>query len=434
MSPKYLKYLSPPMIHTSLSPNTESDDLWIAFKQLVLPWNWFSWRKGSAVLELEQTFSEYLGAKHAFSMQRGRDALLVLLKSLGISQGDEVILQAYTCIVVPNAIQYTGAKPVYVDIEKKGFNIDPALIEAAITPQTKAVIIQHTFGEPAKIKEIKKICDESNILLIEDCAHALSARYQGQKVGTFGKAAIWSFGRDKIISSTWGGMITTEDEFLANKLGSIYEEISHPSFFQIFQGLMHPLIFAIIKPLYRFKLGKVLLVLSQKLKLVPRVIFQTEKKGKKPTFFPQQMANALAYLALNQLKKLGRFHEHRQKVAKLYAEKLKELPYVVGPSPNPFKKGEPIQCSSSSHLRFPLRHPNAQSILAAAKKEGIYLGDWYTTVLAPADCQLKDFQYMAGSCPRAEKAAEEALNLPTHIQITPKKAEHVVEFLRQQIL
>lgn len=367
--------------------------------------------------------------KNAFSMQRGRDALYVLLQAMGIEKGDEVILQAYTCIVVPNAIQYTGAKPVYVDIEKKGFNIDPDLIEAAITPKTKVVIIQHTFGNPAKIAEIQKICQENSLLLIEDCAHSLSAEVNGQKVGTFGHAAIWSFGRDKIISSTWGGMITTDNDLLAKKIEESYEQIPFPSFFQVFQALMHPLIFAIIKPMYSSKIGKGLLVLSQKLKLIPRVIFRIEKMGQKPHFFPQQMSNALAHLALNQLKKLGRFHQHRKKLAMRYGEELKDMPYEL-PLNNPLAslKGE-----NSAHLRFPLRHPNAQSILQAAKQQGLYLGDWYTTVLAPADCQLKDFQYKPGSCPRAEQAAVETLNLPTHIQMTPAKVERVVEFLRQQI-
>ncbi|MDP3975560.1 MAG: DegT/DnrJ/EryC1/StrS family aminotransferase, partial [bacterium] len=117
------------MIHTSLSPNAEADDLWLVLKQLLLPWNWFSWKGGKDTRKFEQAFQQYLGVKHAVSFQRGRDALFQLLQALNVGKGHEVILQAYTCIVVPNAIQFTGAKPVYADIEVNGFNIDPNSIE-----------------------------------------------------------------------------------------------------------------------------------------------------------------------------------------------------------------------------------------------------------------------------------------------------------------
>lgn len=205
------------MIHTSLSPNTESDDLWLAFKLLFQPWKW---KRGSSVRLLEQRFAHEVQAQQAISFQRGRDALFILLQSLGIAEGDEVILQAYTCVVVPNAIQFLGATPVYVDIEKEGFNMDPALIEAAITPKTKALIIQHTFGEPADIEAIQAICKRHKLFLIEDCAHSLGSTHQGKPVGSFGDAAIWSFGRDKVISSVWGGMVTTNQDELAHLVRS----------------------------------------------------------------------------------------------------------------------------------------------------------------------------------------------------------------------
>lgn len=405
------------MIHTSLSPNTERDDLWLAFKSLVLPWNWFKWRKGPDVAELEKEFRRYLKVDHALAFQRGRDALYVLLKAMDIGDGDEVILQAYTCVVVPNAIQYTGATPIYVDIEEGGYNIDPELIEEAITHRTKAIIVQHTFGEPANLERIMEICKKHNILLIEDCAHALSAEVDGKKVGTFGDAAIYSFGRDKIISSVWGGMISTDDAQLARKVKDLCDELPFPTLLQTKQALCHPLLFALIKPFYRFKFGKGLLMFAQKIQLIPRVIYPKEKKGLKPNFFPQQMSNMLARLALHQLRKIERFRQHRLKMADMYREALESATSYHLPPTN----------SHAAWLRYTIRTPEAGSILKRAKKKGIYLGDWYRTVLAPEDCPVEFFQYHPGSCPRAEKAAAETLNLPTHIQMHIEEVESIVE-------
>ncbi len=359
--------------------------------------------------------------KHAISFQRGRDALLVLLKGLGIGEGDEVILQAYTCIVVPNAIQYTGAIPIYADIEEEGFNIDPVSVEKLISPRTKAIIVQHTFGEPADIKAIQELCRKHKILLVEDCAHALSATHHNRSVGTFGDAAIWSFGRDKVISSVWGGMITTDDDQLAKRLRDHQRQLPFPNFFQIKQALLHPLFFALIKPIYRFKIGKLFLVTLQKIHALPRVIFPAEKSGNKPKFFPQRLPNTLAVLAHHQLKKLNSFHQHRLQMAAYYTEQLKDQAGLKLP--------DSVNNSSASWLRYTIRTPKAAQILNKARKQGIYLGDWYTTVLAPAGCQLSHFNYQSGSCPRAEKAAAETINLPTHIQMTKQQVDEVVGFL-----
>ncbi|MFN6946977.1 MAG: DegT/DnrJ/EryC1/StrS family aminotransferase, partial [Cytophagaceae bacterium] len=109
-----------------------------------------------------------------------------------ISQGDEVILPGFTCIVVPNAIIYLGAKPVYVDINSETFNIDPQLIEENITEKTKAIIAQHTFGIPADMDKILHIANKHNLFVIEDSCHALGSKYKGKYVGSFGDAAFFS--------------------------------------------------------------------------------------------------------------------------------------------------------------------------------------------------------------------------------------------------
>ncbi len=405
------------MIHTSLSPNTEADDLWLALKSLLSPW---SWKQGEEVAHLEEVFQTYLGSAHAISFQRGRDALLVLLQALGIGHDDEVILQAYTCIVVPNAISYAGAKPVYADLENIGFNIDPLGIEKLMSKRTKAVIVQHTFGVPVDLPVIQALCKKHNLILIEDCAHALSASFKGSKLGTFGHASIFSFGRDKTISSVWGGMVATNDPTLAGKLREVQNQLPLPSSFQIVQALLHPLLFALIKPIYRFRVGRGLVKAFQKIRLLPLVIFSEEKQGRKPDFMPQKMPAVLAKLSLHQLHKLDRFHGHRKTIAKLYSEGLKGFSGLELPSPHPD--------DDPAWLRFTIRSSQAAKILEAAKNKGIFLGDWYRTVLAPpVDESL--FGYEKGSCPRAEKAATESVNLPTHIQMTDKQVQEIINFI-----
>jgi perosamine synthetase len=411
------------MIHTSLSPNTESDDLWLAAKNLFLPWNWFFWKNGKKIRSFEAAFEKYLDVDYAISFQRGRDALLALLKSLKIGSGSEVILQGYTCIVVPNAIRYAGAKPIYVDIAESGFNTNLELIEKAITNKTRAILVQHSFGEAVEMEELQALCKKKKILLVEDCAHALSSSHQGEKLGSSGDAAIWSFGRDKIISSVWGGMVTTDREDIAEALKTFRYHLSFPSWCQIAQALFHPLFFAFIKPFYRWKIGRGLIYLAQRFKFIPKVIFPAEKLGKCPRFFPQKMPNVLAKLAHHQLKKLDCFHQHRLKCAKYYHDNLQNVQSVHLPEIN----------EKSAWLRYTIRTKNAQDILKSAQKNGIYLGDWYRSVLAPEGCKLESFGYEVGTCPNAEKAAEETINLPTHIQMDENKMKEVVGFVKNYL-
>src|SRR3989344_7854503 len=199
-------------ISISLSPNTEADDILLAFKQLVQPWRW---NKKKDVELLERAFAKRLGVKHAVAFNSGRSALLAILSALEgdpsfakASEGKEVLLQAFTCNAVPNPVIWAGLKPVYVDCREDDFNIDPVDLERKVTPRSKVVIVQHTFGLPADMDRIVEICKRRNLILVEACAHALGATYRGKKVGTFGKAAFFSFSRDKVISCVYGGMAT----------------------------------------------------------------------------------------------------------------------------------------------------------------------------------------------------------------------------------
>ena len=166
---------------------------------------------------MEKEFKKYLGVKYAISFNSGRSAFLAILNSLELKNDDEILLQAFTCNAVPNPIIWAGLKPVYVDCDEKTFNIDIEDLKRKITQKSKVVIVQHTFGLPAEMDEILEICQKNNLILIEDCAHSLGAEYKGKKVGTFGKAAFFSFSRDKVISSVYGGMVATNDDEFGEK-------------------------------------------------------------------------------------------------------------------------------------------------------------------------------------------------------------------------
>lgn len=405
-------------ISISLSPNTEKDDISLAFKLLFQCWRW---KRGKAVKELEDNFKHYFGAKYAFSFNSGRTSLLALLKALKLERGSEVLLQAFTCNAAANPVLWSEMEPVYADCNEDDFNIDTDSLKKRITPKSKVLIVQHTFGIPADMDKVVDIAKENNLILIEDCAHSLGAKYDGKKLGTFGKAAFFSFSRDKIISSVYGGMVITNDDELAENIKKFQEEINYPSYFWIKQQLLHPVMLNfIILPVYNLiDLGKIILVLSQWIHILSKAVHWKEKRGEKPDYFPKRLPNAIALLALKQFKKLERFNNHREKIAGFYFDNLKGFDF-----PKISEKAKPV------FLRLPVKNPRAHDIIRTAwDKENILIGDWYTSPIAPDDTKLDKMHYSVGTCPKAESLAKKTFNLPTHINISMDDAKRITDFL-----
>jgi len=156
-------------IAIGLSPNTEKSDFRLALKVILLP---FLWLDGNLIKQVEEWFKNKFDVNCAKSYNSGRSAYYSLLKAFEIRDGDEVIIQPFTCVAVVDPILWVGAKPVYADIDER-LNIDPFKIEKVISKRTRAIVVQHTFGIPASIDRIATICEKHGILLIEDCAHSL---------------------------------------------------------------------------------------------------------------------------------------------------------------------------------------------------------------------------------------------------------------------
>ncbi len=215
-------------IASAFAPNYTLWDCLIAKKYLFLPWHWQHLQEGKNPKLLEEKFCKYLGSRSAISFDSGRSGFYAILKCLGIKDYDEIILQAFTTVALPNAIIWCGAKPIFADIDERSYNIDPGKIEEKITERTKAIVIQHTFGNPAEVDKILEIAKKHNLFVVEDCAHSLGAEYNGKPTGTFGDASFFSFGRDKVISSVAGGMVITENQSLGEKIKVFRDQMPYP--------------------------------------------------------------------------------------------------------------------------------------------------------------------------------------------------------------
>ena len=424
-------------ISTSLSPNTEKDDIGLALKLLFHPFCWQKGRgknyaiaqflpRGNFVELVEEEFKKYLGIKYAVSFNSGRSGLMAILEAMEIKESDEILLQAFTCNSAVNPILKRGANPVFVDIDGT-LNLNPEDLKRKITPRSKAVMVQHNFGWPARIEEISKIARENNLFLIEDCAHSLGAKFKGRFCGTFGEAAFFSFGRDKIISSVFGGMAVTNNEKIGERLRVFQEKLDYPANCWIFQQLLHPVLMNWkVMPAFAIHpfLGRMVLGVFHQLSVLSKAVYKKEKKGKIPAQFPKRLPNALAILALNQFRKLDRFNAHRREIADFYIRELYGFNLPLA------KSQEGIE---PTFMRYPvLIKKETGGILKEARKRKIYLDDgWRKSIVIPPDTDIGEMRYVSGSCPEAEKVAKSILNLPTHINISKKEAQKIVEFIKR---
>ncbi len=402
-------------IAPGLSPNTQPDDIAVTFGAILRPWNYFS---GDSIGKLEQWFRNYFSMSYAISFNSGRSAFYSLLKAMEIGEKDEVLLQAFTCVAVPNAIIWAGAKPVYVDVLFDG-TINPDTIEKNITSKTKAILVQHTFGIPSQMDQIKKIAKKHNLLIIEDCAHTVGGTYDGKKLGTFGDAAFFSFGRDKAFSSVFGGMAITNDKTLGNTLRQFQKKQEYPGFFWIFQQLLHPLAFGIILPFYTvLSLGKVILVVLQRLHLLSMPVTIGEKRSNRSELFVRKMPNALCILALSQLRKIAEYNKKRIQISTQYQKEL---------------AGSSFELPSTQeipYLRFPILCHHREDLLELFKKNNIYLGTWYANIIDPKGVQFEKIHFYPALTPQARHLAVTIVNLPTYPRMSTQDVKKIVSLLQ----
>lgn len=374
------------------------------------------------IRQYERCFSNLVGAKNAFAFWKGRVALYAILKAMGISPGDEVILPGYTCVVNANAIKYLGAKPIYVDIEPNTFGIDPTCLEAKITPKTKVIIAQHTYGYPCDMDAVMDIASKRNITVIEDCCLAFGSTLKGKIVGTFGKAAYFSFQWNKPFTTGIGGMAITNDSSLAERINEICQtEIVQPGFRETmmlgaqlaaYRLFVYPRTTVWAHAVFNYFVAKGIMIGSST---------SCEFGLKKADDFFKAMSSVQASSGIRQLKKIAANIEHHRKMAQLYDELLAQKGWYGQRYDN--KLMNPVL------VRYPVRIKEKNKALAEAVRCGIELGSWFEGPLHPIGTPLAAYDYEVGMCPEAEKASREVVNLALHPRTNRKTAKKAVKFL-----
>jgi len=411
------------MINLNFAPNETLSDALTSFFLLFQPWRWKRGKKLQEVKSLilknffnvsRSTLYVTRYTLHVSFFLSGRSALYHLLKNLNLKQGDEVLVQAFTCEAVVLPIVALKLKPVFVDIEKESFSINPIDLEKKLSEKSKVIILQHTFGiTPSQREKVLSIIKQHNLVLIEDIAHSTKLKVKNQKSKVLkNHFYLLSFGRSKSLSSVFGGAIVTKNKTIAKKLD--FFNLPYPSYSLIFKLLLYKPIAFLIKLTYNFYLGKILHFFSQKFNLLIPEITKKEKAGEYDHFFDKKYPNALAILLLNQLKRFAKIQNQRKKMVNFY---LKKLNNVIRST---LHVTQPL-------IRFPLLIQNRDQILKNLAKKGIFLGRWYDNPIAPKGFPLERVGYRLGSCPVAEEVCQKIINLPTNIKL--KEVEKLLKTL-----
>ncbi|MHC4617641.1 MAG: DegT/DnrJ/EryC1/StrS family aminotransferase [Planctomycetota bacterium] len=379
--------------------------------------------KTNTITKYEQLFAEQFEAGRSFSFWKGRVALHAILKALGVQAGDEVILPGYTCVVDVNPIKYLGATPVYIDIEPATFNMNVELLEEKITPNTKVIIAQHTYGYPCDMDTIMNVANKSSIYVIEDSCHAFGSKYKGKVVGTFGKAAYFSFQWNKLYTTGIGGMVLTNDSELAEEMDSLCaDELCRPSKKEvlmlatqlaIYRTFIYPRTTALAQAAFRYLVRKGVVVGSSKVDEYAAAPMEKD--------FFKAMSRIQASSGLKQLRKAEQNIAHRKKMAQLYDRLLEEKGWP--------KRQYDASIMEPVMVRYPVRIAEKDRALAEAARAGVELGSWFNAPLHQIETSLQAYDYEPGICPQAEKAAREVVNLPLHPRANEKTAKRTVEFV-----
>jgi len=330
---------------------------------------------GPNVSALEQEAAAYLGVPSAVGCASGTDALHLALLAAGIAPGDEVITSPFTFIATAEAICYAGATPVFVDIDPQTFNIDPALIEKAITPRTRAVIPVHLFGQPADLAVIKDICERHGLLLIEDCAQSFGAEINGRMTGSSGMFGCFSFFPSKNLGCCGdGGMITCASQELADRI-------------------------------------KVLRNHGSKVRYHHHLIG-----------YNSRLDDIQAAILRVKLKRIDRFNSDRRRVAHLYSELLGDLVTV------PFEDGK----GSHVYHQYTLLTDRRDTVMARLSERRIASAVYYPIplhkqeVFAPACAGIR--------LPAAEEVASRCMSLPIFPEMTEEQVRLVAATVKEALV
>lgn len=410
-------------IHHTFGPLADGRQCRLALSALFRPWRWQVDEKHTEALRAELS-SALRG--DAFLFDAGRTGLLALLCAAGIGPGDDVIVQGYTCVVVPNAIQAAGARTVYADIDADTLNLTIESVAESITPKTKAVICQHTFGLPADLAGLRALCDANKLLLIEDCAHVLPDEAGPPLLAQTGDAVLLSFGRDKAVSGVSGGAVVSRSPQISEHLKTIEREAPGVPDGTIARLLLYPIIYAKARLLYRLGLGRYYLYACKVLHLLVPIVSMDEKNGKQSQPV-RRIAGACARLALDQWRNRRWINDHRRRLTALYLAHARNKGWVSSDAPPACPS---IITSDLPLQKFPLFVRDAKRVRTQLEAQNIFLDDgWTGCVVCPASVKMDQLTYESGSDPEAEAACQAILSLPTHPGTSDEDARRVLTAL-----
>jgi dTDP-4-amino-4,6-dideoxygalactose transaminase len=328
---------------------------------------------GPDVVQFEKDFAKFCGAQHCVAFNSGTSALHIALMLLNVGAGDEVITTPFTFVATSWAISYVGAKPVYVDVEDGTMNLDPKLIERAITPKTKAVMPVHLYGQPFDIDPILAICKKHKLPLVEDSAQAHAAKYKGKSIGTFGEISCFSFypGKNLGAAGEGGALVTNNAEF-AKRARSLREHGSTVRY-------------------YHDEVG-----------------------------FNYRMEGIQGAVLGVKLPHLQKWTDERRRVAHRYHELLKDTPLQL--------PREAAYAESAYHL-YVVRHPQRDKLKEHLDANGVGCALHYPLPLHLQKCYA-NLGHKAGDFPVAEKAARECLSLPIYPELNDAQIQRVAEVVK----
>jgi perosamine synthetase len=338
---------------------------------------------GPKTEEFESLIAEYVGVKHGIAVSSGTSALHLIVRALGIGENDEVLVPSFTFAASVNAFMYEGARPVFLDIEDRTYNLDPHDIERKITGKTKAIMVVDVFGHPADWDEIINITDKHGIKVIDDSCEAIGAVYKGQRIGKYGEAAAFAFYPNKQMTTGEGGIIVTDDDEIARLCRSMRN-----------QG--------------RGEMGAWL---------------EHDRLG-----YNYRIDDISASLGVTQLKRLESFLNKRESVAQMYNERLKEFDWVRIPYVSP-----DVRMSWFVYVvTLVQKGLHRDRIIQELDREGIPARGYFSPVHTQK--YIKEmFGDLNGTLPVTESIADRTLALPFHNNLTAGEVNEVVDVLERVV-
>jgi dTDP-4-amino-4,6-dideoxygalactose transaminase len=325
--------------------------------------------RGTKTRELEEAFMTRFGVRKAIIFPHARTAVYFVLKSLGLEQGDEVLMTPLTIADMVNSIHTAGLKPVFVDIEMDTLNFDPADLERCITPRSKVLFITYIFGVVPDMKKIMSIAEKHNLLLVEDCSQCLDGQFAGKPIGTFGGAGIFSLTNFKVCSSLFGGMTIISNGDMARKLEQVKDsELLPPKGNLLFKHSMKNLVYTILFSKWAFSYFTYFIVLFLE-KLDPRITYRLYSGNIKvllggienkllPQFPKEYLFNytdVQARLGLYSFQRAEAATQRRVENGELLRELLKDVPQVRTPARLPESRNVywrfPLLCEDTAELK-----------------------------------------------------------------------------------